>query len=170
MKMDIKNSGCSPLLFWFDSLNIRLLQIILVSITAVVCWQVFSRYVLAEPSSITEELSRFLLIWLTVLGAAYAYRKRSHLGLDIIYNQGTALQRKVMYLMIHMSIALFALCVMVFGGIRLVLMTYELGQKSAVMGIDIGLVYMVLPISGLLILIYALNFMFSYAENSEPVL
>ncbi|MEO9947316.1 TRAP transporter small permease [Paraglaciecola sp.] len=170
MKTEMKNNGSSLILFWFDSLNIRLLQIILVSITAVVCWQVFSRYVLAEPSSITEELSRFLLIWLTVLGSAYAYRKRSHLGLDIIYNQGTRLQRRIMHIMIHTSVALFALFVMILGGIRLVLMTYELGQKSAVMGIDIGLVYIVLPTSGLLILIYALNFIFSSAENLEDAL
>lgn len=135
----------------------RLLQLLLIAITAVVCWQVFSRYVLADPSSFTEELARFLLIWLTLLGAVYAYRHKVHLGLDMIYSQASPVQQKIMFCFIHFSIAVFALCVMLLGGWSLVKMTRELGQSSPVMGIDISLVYMVVPISGVLILIYAIH-------------
>ena len=38
-----------------------------------VLWQVFSRYVLNNPATFTEEVSRFAVIWLSLLGTAYAY-------------------------------------------------------------------------------------------------
>ncbi len=45
-----------------------------------VTWQVVTRFILSEPSSVTEELARFLLVWIGLLGAAYAFRVRAHLA------------------------------------------------------------------------------------------
>jgi TRAP-type C4-dicarboxylate transport system permease small subunit len=44
-----------------------------------VTWQVFSRYVLGDPSSFTDELARYSMIWLGLLGAAYVSGKQGHL-------------------------------------------------------------------------------------------
>ena len=49
-----------------------------------VIWQVFTRFVLKHPSSYTEELAGFLLIWIGLLGAGYAFYIRAHLGIDIL--------------------------------------------------------------------------------------
>ena len=57
---------------------------LMAAIVLVVSWQVISRFVLNAPSSITEELSRTLLIWIGMVGAAFAYRTGQHLGLDIL--------------------------------------------------------------------------------------
>jgi len=140
-----------------DSALNRLLQALLVLITVVVTWQVFSRYVLNDPSSFTEELARFLLIWLTLLGCVFAYRHNTHLGLDMVYVQSSPSQRKVMYYFIQVCVAVFAVCVMMIGGFSLMNMTEQLGQSSPVMGIDISFVYSVVPLSGFLILIYAID-------------
>lgn len=140
-----------------DAVLIRFLQALLLLVTAAVTWQVFSRYVLNAPSSFTEELARFLLIWITLLGCAYAYRKNVHLGLDMIYTSANESYRKVMYFIIHLSVAFFALSVMVIGGYELVNMTNTLGQSSPVLGIDIGTVYLVIPLSGVLIVLFAIN-------------
>jgi len=140
-----------------DSLLNRVLQLFLLLITLAVIWQVVSRYVLDDPSSFTEEFARFLLIWLTLLGCAYAYRKNSHLGLDMFYTKASDTQQKVMYYIIHSCVALFAVCVMIIGGFSLMNMTEQLGQSSPVMGLDISTVYSVIPLSGVLITIYALN-------------
>ncbi len=150
-----------------DSFLNRFLQLILLLITAAVTWQVFSRYVLDDPSSITEELARFLLIWLTLLGCAFAYRNNSHLGLDLVYLKANQFQRKMMYVIIHGSVAVFAICVMIIGGFSLMNMTEKLGQSSPVMGIDISFVYSVIPLSGLLIAIYALNALIVPQWNEE---
>ena len=140
-----------------DSVLIRFLQLLLIVITLVVTWQVFSRYVLDAPSSFTEELARFMLIWLTLLGCVFAYRHNSHLGLDMVYEQASFQQKKWMYYFIHLCVGFFALCVMIIGGYALMNMTDKLGQSSAVMGIQISLVYSVVPISGALIVLYAIH-------------
>ena len=139
-----------------DLLLLRFLQLLMLLIVLSVCWQVTSRYLLGVPSSFTEELARFLLIWLTMLGTVYAYRENAHLGLDIVYEKSSDTVKRNMYRLFHTLIGLFAIVVMVCGGVSLVLMTYTLGQTSAVMGLDIGLVYIVLPLSGAWVFVYSL--------------
>jgi len=124
-----------------------------------VVWQVFSRYVLGSPSPITEELSRYMLIWLGLLGAAYAYSQGLHLALDLathkLKNKGKARSE----LIIHFLILMFALSVMVVGGVRLVYITWVLNQISASLQIKLAYVYLVVPLSGLLISAYASLFL-----------
>lgn len=122
-----------------------------------VTWQVFTRFVLRDPSSFTEELATFLLIWIGLLGASYAYKTRSHLGIDILLLKAQGKRRATMEIFIHTIVSLFAIIVMVFGGWKLVSLTYELNQISAAMGISMGTVYLVLPIAGLLIVYYAIE-------------
>lgn len=111
-----------------------------------VLWGVFTRYVLANQASWTEELARFLMIWIGMLGAAYATGQRLHLSIDLLKNKPNRL--------IALVILLFAAGVMVIGGSRLVLLTAELGQTSPAIGVPMAVVYAVVPLSGLLILYY----------------
>jgi hypothetical protein len=48
-----------------------------------VLWQVFTRFVIRHPSSYTEELARYLLVWVGLLGAAYASGHKLHLAIDL---------------------------------------------------------------------------------------
>jgi TRAP-type C4-dicarboxylate transport system permease small subunit len=122
-----------------------------------VLWQVISRYVLRSPSSFTDELARFLLIWVGILGAAFATGKKMHLAIDVLINRFNANLRMLIDSLIQAAIALFALCVMVIGGINLMLMLLKLGNRSAALSIPIGFVYSVIPISGLLIIYYTVS-------------
>ena len=67
-----------------DSILEKLVLIILVIMLQSVIWQVFSRFVLRAPSTITDEISSFSLIWVGLLGAAYAAGKSLHLAIDLI--------------------------------------------------------------------------------------
>ena len=120
-----------------------------------VTWQIFTRFATASPSSWTEELARFLLIWIGLLGAAWAYRQRAHLGLSYLVDKQSAQNQKYLALFSYLASALFTLTVMVYGGSQLVQLTLELNQLSASLGWKIGYVYMVIPASGLLITFYA---------------
>jgi len=120
-----------------------------------VLWQVFTRYVLADPSRYTDELSRFLLIWVGLLGASYAAGKRMHLAIDLLPTRLTGKAHEALGLVIDLSIFLFALVVMVFGGVRLVALQLMLEQTSAALQVPLGYVYMALPVSGLLIMFYS---------------
>jgi TRAP-type C4-dicarboxylate transport system permease small subunit len=123
-----------------------------------VLWQVFTRFVLRDPSSFTEELARYLLIWVGLLGASYAAGKKMHLAIDVVL-QALKNKRKIWAeIGIQVFIFLFSFSVMVVGGLRLVTITLTLNQISAALRIKLGYVYLALPISGLLIMFYAALF------------
>lgn len=149
----------------------RLLEGILVFLMAAnvinVLWQVFTRFILKNPSSFTEELARYLLIWVGLLGAAYASGKKMHLAIDIILENLKKMAKRIAELAIQILIFLFALLVMVIGGIRLVFITLTLNQISAALRIKLGYVYLVIPLSGLLIMFYAAAFIIDSSSAEE---
>lgn len=126
-------------------------------LVASVTWQVLSRYLLAEPSSWTEELARFLLVWIGLLGASYAYRVKMHLGIDLLSQRLQGTRAFLLEVFVNAMVIVFAVAVMIVGGSRLVAMTWELDQVSPALGIPMALVYAVVPVSGVLIVLYAFD-------------
>lgn len=122
-----------------------------------VLWQVFSRYVLGTPSSFTDELARFLMIWIGVLGAAYVAGKNGHVAIDVLARRTRGNHQKRIKQLVQIAIVLFCLFAMVVGGLRLVYVTYLLEQYSPALGLPLALVYVVIPISGLLIIYYKIS-------------
>jgi TRAP-type C4-dicarboxylate transport system permease small subunit len=120
-----------------------------------VLWQVFTRFVLSNPSSYTDELARFLLIWIGLLGAAYAAGSKMHLAIDLLPSKLEGRARFYLAVVVEGCVFLFALAVLVIGGSSLMALTLTLGQTSTALHIPIGYVYLVLPLSGLLIMYYA---------------
>ena len=133
----------------------RALEVLLVVLFALmtldVLWQVVSRYALGTSSSFTEEFARFALIWLTVLGAAYLNARRGHLTMDFLTRRLAPAARARRERAVEWWMLAFALVVMVVGGGYLVYTTLRLGQVSPAIGVPLGLVYGVVPVSGLLI-------------------
>ncbi len=132
-----------------------------------VSWQVFSRFILGNPSSWTEELTRYSLIWLGMLGAGYVTGKKMHLAIDYFANKTKEPIRTYIEIFIHTTILLFALAVMVVGGSNLVGLTLYLEQISASLQIQLGYVYLALPISGLLIMFYSVENIFEIIESRK---
>mgnify|MGYP000368568897 FL=1 len=139
----------------------RVIGIVLVAIMSIlvidVLWQVFSRYVLSAPSSFTDELAGFLLIWVGLLGAAYVAGKNEHLAIDLMLQKLKGVKRRRLQIIINTIVGVFALFVMVVGGIWLVYTRFYLGVKSAALALPLGYVYLVVPISGILIIYYAID-------------
>jgi len=134
------------------------LLVILMSILVVdVLWQVISRYIFSSPSSFTDELAGFLLIWVSLFGAAYVTGRREHLAIDLLLQKVNAKTRVKLELFIQAIIFLFAFFVLVIGGIWLVYTRFILSVKSAALELPLGYVYIVLPLSGLIILYYSLD-------------
>ena len=151
---------------WIDFVLTRFLIALMALIVLAVTWQVFTRFIINDPSSYTEELSRFLLIWIGVLGASYALRTRSHLGIDLISERVGDRGRMMLQLIVYSVIIVFASSVMIVGGIRLVALTFSLNQISAALGIKMGYVYTVIPLSGALMVLYSLLFMWESITQS----
>nr|WP_281989612.1 TRAP transporter small permease [Aquimarina aggregata] len=139
----------------------RILGNVLVVILAVmfmnVLWQVFSRFVLDNPSSFTDELARYLMIWLGLLGAAYVSGKNMHVAIDVLPSRSKKKVRQQMQFIVQILIILFCFLALCIGGARLVYLTYILEQYSPALRIPLALVYAVLPISGTLIIYYKVS-------------
>ncbi|OOF69833.1 TRAP transporter small permease [Rodentibacter caecimuris] len=119
-----------------------------------VVWQVISRYILGAPSIITDEIARFLFMWVGLIGAAYATGLKQHLAIDLLLTKQQGKQKICLQLFILTIMIVFSASVLFYSGIHLVKDTYLSGQVSPSLGIRMGLVYLCLPISGAIMLIY----------------
>jgi len=137
-----------------DSILEKVLVVIMSTMVINVLWQVFSRYILANPSSFTDELARYLMIWVGVLGAAYVAGKGNHVAITYFSEKFNSDNQKKVQAFINLSILAFAILGMLIGGVRLVYITMVLEQLSPALKIPLGVVYSVIPISGILIIFY----------------
>ncbi|HEF0083230.1 MULTISPECIES: TRAP transporter small permease [Citrobacter] len=132
--------------------------IVMIALVVCVVWQVFSRYVLNQPSTLTDELARFLMIWVGLLGAAYTVGAQRHLSIDLLFMSINKRKQALLSLFINLLIFSFAGSVIVTGGIKLINKTLATVQVSAAMQIPMGYVYIILPLSGAVMMFYALWF------------
>lgn len=132
-----------------------------------VLWQVVSRYVMSSPSSYTDELAGFLLIWVGLLGASYVAGKREHLAIDLLLQRSSKKRKLRLEIAISIIVTLFALVVMVVGGSWLVYTRFALSVESAAIGLPLGLIYLVLPISGLLIAYFDIDNMCNTIKSNR---
>ena len=139
----------------------KILEIFLISILSVlvldVVWQVASRYLFANPSKFTDEIAGFLLIWVSLFGAAYVSGKNQHLAINILANKLHGQKKRMLLVAINVIIVLFAVFVFIIGGSWLVYTRFHLGQISPTLELPLGYVYMVLPLSGIFILYYSVD-------------
>lgn len=133
------------------------LWVMMTAMTLTVLWQVFTRFVIKNPSSWTEELAIFLLIWIGLLGSAVALKYKAHLGIDIIVSRLSPAKQKAVGLFVCACIAFFCIAVLLFGGIKLVAVVLMNNQLSPALQIKMGYVYLALPISGIFMLIYTIE-------------
>jgi TRAP-type C4-dicarboxylate transport system permease small subunit len=145
----------------------KILIVLMAAIVLDVTWQVVTRFILRNPSSFTEELAGFLLIWIGLLGASHALYTKAHLGIDLLTYKLEGFRRRVIDVVIYSFVLLFALFVMVIGGFKLVSLTLRLNQISPAINIRMGYVYTVLPISGVLMMLYSFGFILKALKGSE---
>lgn len=132
------------------------LSIFMTVMIVAVVWQVFTRFVLKDPSAFTDELSRYLLIWIGVLGGAYTYAIKRHLALELLAPKLSHNGQLVLGIIINLIIIGFAVIAFIYGGTALVTNTLKNGQISPGIVIAgkhllIGYVYVVVPLAGYII-------------------
>ena len=140
-----------------DKILGMVLAVLMAVMVVNVLWQVFTRYVVGVPSSFTDELARYLLIWIGILGAAYVSGKKMHIAIDLVPSRLTPRARARLSVFVNLIVILFAVTVLVLGGARLVYITLLLEQNSPALQIPLGGVYTIIPISGLLVVYYKIS-------------
>ena len=123
----------------------------------VVAAQVFSRYVLNHSIFWSEELARFLLVWLTFLGAGVVYRRGGHASLEIFYVLFPLKIQKITSIIIHLVAFIFFVVIIIYGWrfayfVRL--------QISPALSLPKWIPHGIMPVSGAILALHALNFFF----------
>lgn len=135
-------------------LLLRTLEVALVvmmsSLVLVVLWGVFGRFLLSSAPRWTEEVATYLLAWLSLLGAVVAYARNEHLGVDLLVGRWDTANQRLCALIVQCLVILFCIFVLIYGGTILVVETLRSGQVTPALGIRMGWVYLVVPVSGVL--------------------
>jgi TRAP-type C4-dicarboxylate transport system permease small subunit len=117
--------------------------------------QIFSRFVEFIPRYIwTEEVARFCLMWLIMLGATIAVREGTHFDVDVLPAPKTARGKAIGRLIVDGSILAVALIFIIFGW-RFALFGYE--QHSEMTGINMLSIHIAWPLAGMCWLLFVLE-------------
>lgn len=137
----------------------RILEAVLAALVAMMVvgcfWQVITRFLLHNPSKYTEELLRYMLIWLTMLGVPYAYGKESHLSINLITRTFTPKNMNKTKIGIECLVLFISVFVMIAGGVMVTL--NSAGQISPAMQLPMQVYYVCVPISGVLMVLYSVQ-------------
>lgn len=123
-------------------------------LVATTTWQVVSRQLLNEPSTWSEELARLLFVWLSFLGSAFLFAERGHIAVDFLARKLPFTGQRVAQIFVQVMVLLFALVGLVWGGYLAASIAWE--QNLTALPFTIGWVYLVIPIAGVFIAVFAL--------------
>ena len=117
-------------------------------------WQIFTRFILQDPSDWTEEFVRYTLIWTTMLGVPYAYGKDRHISIGFVtatfIPKGLAMDK----LFNDILILIISAVIMVGGGVMVT--SNAIGQVSAALQIPMQVYYAGVPVCGVLMILYSI--------------
>ncbi|EAS19276.1 TRAP-type C4-dicarboxylate transport system, small permease component [Flavobacteria bacterium BBFL7] len=150
-----------------DSILGKLCLLLLTIMLFAVVWQVIARFILQSPSTITDEISSYSLIWVGLLGAAYATGQHLHLAIDLIPEKLVENNVRIFDGFVHLCVFSFGFFVMIIGGWRLCQLSFQFEQKSASLGIPLGFVYLVVPLAGMLICYFSIDTFFKKVISSK---
>ena len=113
-------------------------------------WQIFTRWILQNPSTFTDELLRYVLIIAGLLGSAYCFYRDEHLALTLITDRVKGPVKVILEVFIEVCIMFFVIYVFIIGGIKL---SNTATNVSSVMHIPMKTLYMIEPFCGILIVL-----------------
>ena len=117
-------------------------------------YQIITRYLLNSPSTWSEELLTYAFVWMVMLGAAFIFGKREHMRMSFLADKVKGVHRRMLESFIELLIVIFTAMVMIAGGTFITNLT--MGQVTASLGIPMAYIYVIIPISGVLILVYSI--------------
>ena len=130
------------------------------------CWQVFTRYILGSPSTWSEELVSYMFAWASLLGASLVTGERGHMNIPIVVDRKNPILKKAFGVLGEGIAFLFSAVILVYGGVQI--SSLAMGQMTSSLGVAVGLFYVVLPLCGVLNMIYtALNIADICLEKKE---
>ncbi|SDB79761.1 TRAP-type C4-dicarboxylate transport system, small permease component [Raineyella antarctica] len=132
-----------------------------------VVWQVFSREVLQNPSTWTEELAKYTFVWTSLIAAALVFGERGHIAVSFVVELLPRTARKIVAVFIQLVVLAFAVIVFILGGIFAAQNSWM--QNLTALPLNIGEAYVVMPIAGVFIAFYAIHHMIEDIRGVGPL-
>jgi TRAP-type C4-dicarboxylate transport system permease small subunit len=123
-----------------------------IAMVLITCWQVLTRYVLGRPSSWSEELVSYLFAWASLLGASIVTGERGHMNIPILTDLLNPSLQKILSIFGELVAFVFSAVILFYGGVRI--SSLAMGQMTSSLGVAVGIFYIVLPVCGVLNMLY----------------
>ena len=142
--------------------------IVLFAVMVVVgTYQIITRFIFNNPSTVSEELLTYTFAWMAIFSSAYVFGKRDHMRMTFVVDKMPKEPRRVLEIVIELLVLAFAVVVLVYGGFTIMGLTMT--QKTASLGVMMGVVYSVVPICGILISIYGVLNVIDLCKGYESI-
>lgn len=119
-----------------------------------VIWQVFTRYVLNNSATWTEELTAYLFAWSTLFGASFVVGERGHMNIPVVMDRRSPQVQKIVGIFSEIIIFLFSGIILVYGGYSITKLA--MGQMTSSLSVPIGIFYIPIFVTGVINMIYAI--------------
>ncbi|WP_368901480.1 TRAP transporter small permease [Oceanobacillus oncorhynchi] len=147
-----------------DRLCILLLVVITAVMTGSLVILIFGRNFFNTSFASLEEISRYTFVWLTFIGAAIAFKRKEHMGMDFIVSKLRGKAAKyVEALQDIFALILFAL--FIYYGSELAVLNMNVVSLQS--GIPMGYVYFIIPISGFIMAVHAVDHMIKRTNKKD---
>ena len=130
-------------------------------------YQVIVRYIFNSPSTWSEELVGYIVGWSTMLGATLISGERGHMNIPILVDRMNPGMRKAFHILWEVVAFLFSASILVFGGFQV--SKLAMGQQTSSLGVAVGVFYWVMPVCGVVILLYSILNIVGIANGTIPL-
>lgn len=134
-----------------------------VFITCVGTYQIVVRYIFNNPSTVSEELLTYSFTWLALLAAALVFGKQEHMRMSFLADKFEGKSAIIIGIVTELLVMTFAALVLVYGGVSITKLTAT--QITASLGVKMSYIYMILPICGVIIIIYNILNILEYIKQ-----
>lgn len=138
---------------WFERIEENVIGASLLVVTFVLVLNVILRYIFNASSVWAEEFIRYVMIWITFIGSSVCFRRGIHVGIDFILSFTSDRASRFIHMFVTLMSIFFMLLMFKFS-FDLFLFSVNTGQITPAMQIPLYWVYLAIPLSSILSLIY----------------
>ena len=147
-----------------DRIVVFLIAFLSVPLVVIVLYAVFMRYVLNAAPTWSEEVARYLMVWMSLMAISAAMRRGQHIGLNFVVDKAGPKLRKAMNMTAYALILLFFGVLLVKG---MDMTVFVARQRSPSVNIPMWIPYLSVPVAGFLMTVQTLSLVFNQLKNQQ---
>ncbi|MGE4352556.1 MAG: TRAP transporter small permease [Oscillospiraceae bacterium] len=138
---------------WLNKILSGVVAALLAFMSLLAVYQVFMRYIMKNPSTMSEDILSYSFVWISLIATALVFGERDHMNLTFFLDKGSPVVKLILSLLSEALVIIIAFMVFLVGGNKF--MNVGAIQVSPTLGITMDLVYLILPVSGILIILFS---------------